>query len=267
MSNAPESSSTAVERALAILEAVAERRAGMTNSEISRRIGIPKSTASYILRTLERRGYLFREGVGGRYKLGLKLLNLSRGMLTNLDVREVSLPVLKQFVTRTHLSAHLAILDRGRAVYVEKVEAAGFIKMDIWVGKRVEVHTTGVGKALASLLPAEQVEGILKERGMKRHTTHTITTRAAFLRELERVRARGYAVDDEENSEGVRCVAAPIFNSQGEVVAAVGTSATVGQLDRTHLPKVVELVKESARKISQQLGYQEPPRSPGARTR
>lgn len=257
MSIAEASSSTAVARALSILEAVAQRGGGMTNSELSRRLDIPKSTASYILRALERRGYLRRERSTGKYRLGLKVLTLSRSVTTGSDVRDVALPVLKQFVERSHLTVHLAILDQGRAVYIEKVEAPGFIKMDTWVGHRVAVHTTGVGKALVSYLPEIEVETILKERGLQKRTLKTITARAKFMRELEKVRAQGYALDDEENSVGVRCVAAPIFNNQGTVVAALGTSATTNQIDQDNLPKIASLVKEAARKISHQLGHQE----------
>jgi IclR family transcriptional regulator, KDG regulon repressor len=251
-----DNSSKAVERALVILEAVAQKPGGMTNSEISRRLVIPKSTASYILHTLEHRGYLRRERASGKYRLGLKVLTLSRGVTSGLNLREAALPVLRHIVERSQLTAHLAVLDQGRAVYIEKVDAPGFIKMDTWVGRRLEVHTTAVGKALVSHLPEVEVEEIIKERGLKRHTPKTIVARSKFLRELEKVRSHGYAVDDEENSLGVRCIAGPVFNHKGAVVAAVGTSGTINQIDRSNISKVTDLVLEAARKISQQLGYQ-----------
>lgn len=260
MSAAEESSSTAVERALSILEAVAGRGTGMTNSEISRRLEIPKSTASYLLRALERRGYLRRDAASGKYKLGLKVLGLSHGVLMSLDIREIAQPVLRQFVERTRLTSHLAILDQGRAVYVEKVEAPGFVKMDTWIGHRVDVHVTAVGKALAAALPEAELEAIVKERGLRKHTPHSLTVRTKFLRELEKVRAQGYAVDDEENSVGVRCIAAPVYDAEGKVVAAFGTSGTTAQIDGANLLRVAEMVKEAARRISQQLGYQAPSR-------
>lgn len=256
MSITKDNPSTAVDRALAILEAIAQRSGGMTNSEVSRRLEIPKSSASYILRALERHGYLRRERLTGKYKLGFKVLNLSHRVLMGLDIREVALPVLGQLVERSHLTAHLAILDHGEAVYIEKVEAPGFIKMDTWVGRRLEIHSTGVGKALVAHLPEAEVKAIVKERGLKKLTPRTITVYSTFVHELERVRAQGYAVDDEENSLGVRCVAAPVFDSLGKVEAAVGVSGTTSQIDNASLPKIADLVKETARKISQQLGYQ-----------
>src|SRR5713226_4211716 len=140
--------STAVERALAILESIAQRHDGLTNSQISGRLGIPKSSASYILRTLERRGYLRRESETGKYRLGLKVLSLGRGVLAGLNIGEAALPVLRALVERTQLTAHLAVLDHGEAVYIEKVDAPGFIKMNTWVGRRMFIHSTSVGKVL-----------------------------------------------------------------------------------------------------------------------
>ncbi len=248
-----ESPSTAVERALAILEMVAQRRGGLTNSEISRKLEIPKSSASYILRTLDRHGYLRRAAETGKYRLGLKVLSLGRDVLAGLDIGEVSAPVLRALVDRTQLTAHLAVLDHGEAVYIEKVDAPGFIKMDTWVGRRMFVHSTSVGKSLVAHLPKEEVEAILRERGLKKRTPKTISSQARFLNELEKVRAQGYAVDDEENSVGARCLGAPVFDVLGRVEAAVGLSGTISQIDDANLPRLAGLVKEAARKISRQL--------------
>jgi IclR family acetate operon transcriptional repressor len=117
------------------------------------------------------------------------------------------------------------------------------------------VHSTSVGKALVAYLPDTEVVGIVQAQGLKRRTPKTITARSKFLRELAQVRAQGYAVDDEENSPGVRCVAAPIFGSRGMVEAAIGATGTTSQLDATTLPRIAQRLKEAARHISQQLGY------------
>ncbi len=250
-----ESPSIAVERTLEILETVAHRNGGMSNADISRKLGIPKSSASYILRTLEHRGYLRRNPETGRYRLGVKILSLSRGALSGLDVREAALPIMRQLVDHHHLTAHLAILDGDEAVYVERVEAQGFIKMDTWVGRRMEIHSTSVGKALAAYLDPGTIEGILRTRGMKKLTSKTITTPARYMKELERVREQGYAVDDEENSPEVRCVAAPIFGANGGVEASLGMTGTIHQVGPDMVPKLAAAVKEATLRISHQLGY------------
>ena len=261
VSGSRESPSISVERALAVLEAVAQRADGLSNSEISHRLKIPKSSASYILRALERGGYLRRGRDDGRYHIGLAVVSLSHRALAGLDVREMSVPVLRQLMEACGLTAHLAIRDHGRAVYIEKVEAPGFVKMDTWLGRRMDLHCTGVGKALLAYLPLAEVEAILENRIFSKHTPETITTLSKLLRELERVRELGYAVDDEENSVGVRCVAAPVFNSEGQVETSLGVTGIVSQLDRTALPRVSELVKSAARKLSHQLGYAAPRKS------
>lgn len=247
------SPSTAVERALEILETTGQRREGLTNSEISRKLGIPKSSASYILRTLVHRGYLRRDAESGRYRLGLKILSLGRDAQQGLDIADVALPHMRALVERTQMTAHLAVLDQGEAVYVEKVEAPGFFKVNTWVGRRMYVHSTSVGKALAAWLPKPEVEELLRGRGLKKRTPKTIAGVARFLAELEKVRTQGYALDDEENSLGARCVGAPIFDALGGVPAALGLSGTLTQINEETMPRVVDALKEAARKISRQL--------------
>jgi DNA-binding IclR family transcriptional regulator len=251
-----ETTSNAVERALSIIEMVAESNKGLTNSDLSRRLKIPKSSASYILRVLENRAYLQRD-TDGRYRLGLKLMSLTGDALSHLDVRDVAKPTLRDFLKKSKLpEAHLAVLDNGRAVYVEKVENENsFIKMDIWVGHRLPIHTTAIGKVLVANLPEDEVVKILKLRGMEKKTRKSITTEQKFLREIRKVKDHGFAVDNEENAEGVRCIAAPIFDSSGKVAAALGTSSIILHIDESHLPKIVELVKNAAAKVSNQLGF------------
>jgi IclR family KDG regulon transcriptional repressor len=255
MASGEDVNSVAVERALAILEAVASRDVGMTNSEISRRLAIPKSTASYILKTLERTGYLHREPTTAKYQLGLKVLSLGRGVSTGSDLRQVALPIMTELVSRTNLTAHLAVIDHGEVVYIAKVESPGFLKTDTWVGGRMLVHTTAVGKAIAAHLPLSEVERIIKERGLRQRTPKSITTHTALLRDLEKVRSRGYAVDDEENSLGARCIGAPVMDGFGKVLGAIGVSGSTGQIDGSSLRTVAEAVVESARLISKQFGY------------
>ena len=247
------SPATAVERALNILENVAQRREGLTNSEISRKLGIPKSSASYILRTLERRGYLRREGPTGRYKLGLKILSLGGDAQSNLDVADVALPFMRALVERVHLTSHLAVLDQGEAVYIEKVEAPGFFKVNTWVGRRMYLHSTSVGKVLLAWLPRQEMEAIVRQQGMKKRTPKTITAVSRLLADLELVREQGYAVDDEENSTGARCLGAPIHDAMGSVTAALGVSGTLTQVDEENLSRIADALKETARRISRQL--------------
>ena len=250
-----ESPSVAVERALAILEAVAQESDGLSNAEISRKLQIPKSSASYILRTLENQGYLNRLAETGKYRVGLKVLSLSRGALSGIDVREVALPIMRHLMEKTNLTCHLAILDGPDAVYIEKVEPQGFIRMDTWVGRRMRVHATSVGKALVAHIPQERLERILAERSMEKRTSKTITTLPRLLKDLEKVRQQGYAVDDEENNMGARCVGAPVFNQDGAIEASIGLSGTTNQVNPETMPRILEALKDAARHISMGMGF------------
>lgn len=252
-SRAPGPASTAIDRALSILEALGGNPDGFTNAQLSRKFRIPKSSASYLLRALERRGYIRREASTGKYHLGLRVLSLSRAALAGLDIREVARPVLRLLVEQTGLTAHLAVLDHGQAVYVEKVDAPGFIKMDTWVGRRMDVHATSVGKSLVAHLPKAEISAILRVHGMRKRTPRTITTPVRLFQELEKVRAQGYAVDDEENNLDARCVGAPVLDNQGNVQAAVGLSGTTSQITRAALPTVAAQVRAAAARISRRL--------------
>src|SRR5271163_1818467 len=255
-----DSPSAAVERALAMLEAVSQASDGLSNAEISRKLNIPKSSASYILRTLENQGYLTRDGESGKYRVGLKILSLSRGALGGLDVRGVALPIMRHLTHQTGLTCHLAVLDGPDAVYIEKVEPEGFIRMDTWVGRRMRVHATSVGKAIVAHIPQEQLEEILRKSGMEKRTPKTITTQPRLFRELEKVRAQGYAVDDEENNLGARCVGAPIFDERGSIEAGLGLSGTTQQVSPQTMPRILEAIKDAARHISMGMGYRSPHR-------
>ena len=247
------SPATAVERALNILEAAAQRRDGLTNAEISRKLGIPKSSASYILRTLERRSYLRRESETGRYRLGLKILSLGGDAQANLDIADLALPFLRVLGEKIRMTVHLAVLDQGEAVYIEKVEAPGFFKVNTWVGRRMFLHSTSVGKCLLAWLPKNEIETIVKQQGLKKRTPKTITSITKLLADLEQVKRSGYAVDDEENSLGARCLGAPIFDALGNVTAALGASGTLTQTDEASMPRIVDALKETARRVSRQL--------------
>jgi DNA-binding IclR family transcriptional regulator len=253
MAPADSNPATAVERALNILEAAAQHREGLTNSEISRKLAIPKSSASYILRTLEKRGYLRRDQETGRYRLGLKILSLGGDAQANLDIADVALPFIRMLVEKIHLTVHLAVLDQGEAVYIEKVEAPGFFKVNTWVGRRMFLHSTSVGKCLLAWLPKLEVETLVKQQGLKKRTPKTITTMSKLLADLEIVKQAGYAVDDEENSLGARCLGAPIFDAMGNVTAALGASGTLTQMDEENIPKIIEALRETSRRIARQM--------------
>ena len=209
---------------------------------------------SYLLRTLVARGYVRRDTETGHHTLGIRLLSLGGQAMQGLELRDIAMPHLRHVVERTQLDTHLAILDHGDAVYVERIESPGFIKMATWIGRRMVPHVTGVGKALICCHERTAVEEIIAIHPLRPITPKTITTLPRLMAELEKTRQRGYAIDDEEHEARVRCVAAPVFAATGEVVAAIGVSGTVGQISDDAIPKIGNLIRSTALKFSAQLG-------------
>ena len=245
---------TSVERALSILELLASKHQGLSSSEISRFARLPKSSTSYLLRTLVARGYVRRDPETGQHTLGVRVLSLGGQAMQGMALRDVALPYLRHLVERTRLGAHLAILDHGDAVYIERIESPGFIKMDIWNGRRVAPQATAIGKALICHLERQEVQEIVASHPISPTSSKTIMSFPRLLTELAATRRRGYAIDDEEHAVGVRCLAAPVFAASGEIVAAIGVSGTVSQLNDTHLDSVGNIVRTAALKFSAQLG-------------
>ena len=245
---------TSVERALSILELLASKHQGMSTSAISRSAHLPKSSTSYLLRTLVGRGYVRRDEETGQHTLGIRVLSLGGQAMQGMALREVAVPHLRSIVDRTRLGAHLAILDHGDAVYIERIESPGFIKMDIWIGRRVAPQLTAVGKALICHLERQEVQEIVGRHQISPASSKTIMSLPRLLAELGATSQRGYAIDDEEHAVGVRCVAAPVFAASGEVVAAIGISGTVSQINDDYLPSVGSIVRTAALKFSAQLG-------------
>lgn len=245
---------TSVERALSILELLASRHQGLSTSEISRFAKVPKSSTSYLLRTLVNRGYVHRDIETGQHTLGIRVLSLGGQAMQGMALREVALPHLRHLVEQTRLGAHLAVLDHGDAVYLERIESPGFIKMDIWNGRRVAPQATAVGKALICNLEKQEVQEIVARHRINPASSKTIMTVPRLITELNATRQRGYAIDDEEHAVGVRCVAAPVFAASGEIVAAIGVSGTVSQISDTQLTAVGNIVRAASLKLSAQLG-------------
>jgi len=242
----------AVHRGLQILELLAEQRKGWSTSEISRRLKIPKSTTSYLLHTLESRGYLSQDQ-DDRYRLSMKLLALGSQAQHGVEVREIALPILRRLVGETGITGHLAVLEGDQAIYIERVPAPGFIQIDTWVGRRMPLHSTSSGKALLAFLPEEQVESLVAT-GLTRFTAKTIVSWPRLKQELKKIRESGFALDDEENTPGVRCLAAPIFDRSGKESAALSLTGPVQQITDDQLARVAEKVKEAARQATKAMG-------------
>lgn len=245
----------AVERAFRIMELVAQSKRGLSLSDISRNLRLPKSSAHLILQSLESLGYLQKDAQKGSYRFGLKLVSLSRTALENLDLREIARPLMQRLARETALTVHLAILERGEAVIIEKVEAPGVLQLATWVGRRLDVNCTGVGKALIAFLPEEEFDKQIRPGTLPRHNEHSIVSVQTLKKRLVEVRKLGYAFEDEEDEIGVRCIGAPVFNSAGRPIAAVSVSGPITRVPLAHVPVLGKKVTRVTSAISANLGF------------
>ncbi|WP_313885432.1 IclR family transcriptional regulator [Desulfallas sp. Bu1-1] len=243
-----------VERALTILEALGDSGGSMSINEISEQVGLHKSTVHRLLATLGTRGYVQQEPHTMRYKLGIKVLELSNQMLSGIDVWKEAVPYMRRLANTTGEAIHLAIINDYEVVYIEKVEGTSSIPMYSQIGKRAPAHCTAVGKVLLSSLANDEVRFIISKKGLAAKTERTIVDVNQFLKHLEEVRKCGFAIDDEEHEIGIRCVAAPIRDYRGQVIAALSITGSVNRLTRERISEMVNQVKETARSISRRLG-------------
>lgn len=246
--------STSAGRVVQVLELFAQAGRPLSVTELGQRLGTGKSSVSRLLRDLARHGLLEREDARGRFRLGLRLAQFARAALEGTDLRTVSAPHLRALCDETNESVHLAIFRGDQVIYIDKVEAATFVRTSTEVGDVAPPHCTASGKAILAWLPDAAVMRWLRGRRFTPYTARTMTTRAAVLRHLDEVRVQGYAVDDEEYVPDVRCVAAPILNHNGEAVASVGVSGLASRLTAERMPSVVTAVRKTASAISDAMG-------------
>lgn len=241
----------AVERTFRIIESLATADGPQRLSELSTNLKIPKTTVLMILTTLENLGYVQKRG-DGRFQLSTKLFEL--GAKGN-SLKELARHDLEALAEDVKLTVHLSALQEGENVIIDKVNGPGFIQFSTYVGKRQAFHVTSSGKAMLAYLSQEQVNLLFSSNKQSMFTSNTILDLPTLHAELSKVREQGYAVDDQEEDVGVRCVGAPIFNAASQVIGAVSVTAVLSELPVTAIPAVATMVKKTADSISYKLGF------------
>jgi DNA-binding IclR family transcriptional regulator len=231
----------------------------MTIRDLSTDLKLPKGTIHRILSSLSYFGYIRQSRETKNYFLGFKLMELSSLLGNQLDLRKVAEPILRDLAEITKETVHMVVLDANEVVYIDKIETrqiTGGLKMASSVGSRNPVHSCAVGKVLAAHLSEDELDQLIREKGLPQRTANTLTNPAAFKEHLKIVRTQGYAIDDEENERGIRCLAAPIFGEKGKPVAAISVSAPAFRVTKKIAQEVLkkEVIKAAA-DISQRLGF------------
>jgi DNA-binding IclR family transcriptional regulator len=236
----------ALDRAFAVLDLLAESDLPLGLAQVASSLQLHKSTAHRFLMVLERHRMVERT-TAGKFRLGLRLFDFGNRAIEQYDLRDRAQPHLRRLVGETEETAHLCILEGARVVYIDK--------MITRIGASNPVHCTSVGKAILAFMPEEKVADVLRRTRFERFTHRTVATPEALRVEIEKTRRRGYAVDDEELEEGLRCIAVPVLDAQRQPVAAVSVSGPSFRVTAQKLPSIANHLLHCVRGISVDMGF------------
>jgi DNA-binding IclR family transcriptional regulator len=244
-----------LDRTIGVLQAVADSETDLPAADIARQLGLHKSTVHRLLVVLE--SYrLIKKGPEGAYGLGTRLIELGECAIARLKLSEYAEPHLRTLAEQTGEGAHVTILNGTELLSIAHVEGRWALHSLTRTGQRTQIHCTAAGKAVLAFLSDEACDDLLARLPLKRNTRRTIVKPSAIKMELMRVRELGFAVDEEEFEEGLRCVSAPIFDHRGHVVASLSMAAPVFRLRKERVPQVARLVVAAAQGLSDDLGHQ-----------
>ncbi len=242
---------------MAVLRSLADSDADLAAAEIARQLRLHKSTVHRLLVVLEHYR-LIKKGPDGTYRLGTGLIELGERASSRLELSERAEPFLRELANQTGEGAHVTVLSGTEMLSIAHVEGRWSLQSLTRTGLRTLIHCTAAGKAVLAFLAADASDDLIARLSLTRLTRHTIVKPSALKLELVRVRQTGYAVDDEEFEEGLRCVGAPIFDHRGRPIASISMAAPVFRLRKERIPHVARLVVAAARGLSIDVGYQAP---------
>lgn len=243
----------ALDRGLAVLEALDARPEGMSLSELSRTIGSPKNSVSRLVQTLTARGYVEREEATMLIRLTGKLLRLGQPRVGQHSLVECALEPMRALRDAVGETVQLGIPIGAEGVIIEQVESTQAVRICAEIGLRFLLHNNAPGKVLLAFQPAKGCELAIRRLKLKRFTSRTITDKGALRKECERVMRLGYGTDWGEADEGIHCVAAPVFDRPDHLLAVVWASAVAGRMPKSRFPKVAVAVMKAARELERRL--------------
>ncbi|MDD3429786.1 MAG: IclR family transcriptional regulator [Oscillospiraceae bacterium] len=253
---AEKSSVQSLERTFAILEELAKNQKGLGLTELANTVGLHKSTVHRLLASLSSLGYVVKDSFTGSYRLTFKMLELSNHMLAEMDILSVSKPHLDKLSADTGESIHLVLPDTTSIVYIYKTDASNrSFRMTSQIGKRMPMYCSAVGKSMLSTFSKTEVQNIWNNSKIKALTPYTITDFATLEAQLCDIRRRGYAIDEQENELGVRCIGAAITDYTGRAIAALSLSAPVVRMSDERIQQLQVQLLHTRNNICHDMGY------------
>lgn len=243
-----------INRVCDILNSYGEGETMLTLTEISKKIGIPKSTTHRLMEALSSQGLLNRDSDGRSYRLGYQLIRWGILSQNSLDLRNTALPLLRNLAMETGETAVLSVRAANYGIWIETVESKYPVRLAMRIGKPLHLHAGASSKVLWAFLQESEVEQILNEIDLIPLKTNTITQKDKMRQELDKIRQRGYATSFEETDDGVMGVAAPVFNHTGKPIAGIGIVAPVSRISEDKVPEIAKLVINTGRSLSRLLG-------------
>jgi DNA-binding IclR family transcriptional regulator len=243
-----------LERALDIIEALSSEPEGLGVTELSQRIGLHKSTAHRLLATLVQRGYVSKTN-SGCYHIGLKIIEIASYYINSLELQTESRPYVAQITAELGLTAHIGVLEGDQVVYIERMDVLSGVKLYSQIGLRMHAYCSSLGKCLLSGFNSEQLAKVMTNCSFNKFTPNTISSLDELIAELRVVRKQGFAIDNLEYSLNNRCIAAPIYDYRGEIIAAISASGPPTILHQDRIAEVAAYVCEKAMAISKSMGY------------
>jgi DNA-binding IclR family transcriptional regulator len=247
------SSVRAVERALQLVEVFARSREPLSITDLARMLDLAPSTVHRLVQTLMTLGYIVQYAESKRYGVGRGIAEVARSMILKYEFTEYARPHLEALSQESGETASLAGVYGTNVIYLDQVEPQNVVRVSNGIGTLAPLHCTALGKIFLADFSADTLEGLLGHAGLPKRTERTITSRKLLERELKRVRAQGYAVDDEEFALGARCVAVGLRGSSGAVVAAVGLSGPSSRVTMDRVPDIARLVQDAAERFAREL--------------
>lgn len=238
-----------------VIDVIAHARQPIALSDLANQLHIAKSTLHGILSTLVNIGYLEQEQSTGRYKLGVQLFELGSQIADTWNEKALVRPYMEELARITDETVHLAMLSNGEVLYVDKQEGNSSIRIVTAPGVKLPTHCTGVGKVLLAYSTAEEVKEILDRFGLKKYTKYTITSTEVLEKELLDIRKRGYSYDNQEFLDGLRCISAPLFDSNGKIVFALSISGPVSRMKKENIKEYLQILIDASKEISKKFGY------------